>query len=565
MPSTNDLDLLRKFTRDQSQDAFTALVQRHLNLVYCAALRQVRSRQLAEEVAQSVFSDLARNAARLKPETILTAWLYQVTRRAAIDVVRSEARRQLREQIASEMNAMNANAADWTQIEPILDDAMHALDDIDRTAVLLRYFENKSLREVGETLGTTDDTARKRVNRAIEHLREFFAKRGVTVGVSGLVVVISANAVQAAPIGLVVTISTAAALAGTSILTTATASVGKAIAMTTLQKTLIAVTFTAAVGTGIYEAHQVSRLRGQVQTLQQQHAPLAEQIQQLTRENDEAAGRLAATTAELAQARRDNVELLQLRNQVVQLRQQVGLPKAGQANVTPGISAQAVAAQAAAVDAGRELGTSVVRGDPGALEKLTELSKAQHKSFNTNKVGLDDTRRGELATGTFAPIQAAFDVIGEAASQGNQVALDAVVRAIGIPELRGLAVQVVGKVAGNGSEGALELLLNPQNYGFPLASSVGALRPAADNGNQRAIDALAAVTRDADHRPLWYMAAEGLGKAAESGNAVAIDALIGLSSSTNPSVRNSIVLGLKRAAANQNSKAAEALRLMGVQ
>ena len=84
--TANDLELLGEFTRDQSQDAFTALVERHLDLVYCAALRQVRSPQLAEEVAQSVFNDLARNAARLKADTILTAWLYQVTCRTAINV-----------------------------------------------------------------------------------------------------------------------------------------------------------------------------------------------------------------------------------------------------------------------------------------------------------------------------------------------------------------------------------------------------------------------------------------------------------------------------------------------
>src|SRR6266852_5087051 len=100
--TVNDLDLIGEFTREQSQDAFTALVQRHLDLVFCAALRQVRSPQLAEEVAQSVFTDLARAAARLKADTILTAWLYQVTRRTAINVVRGEARRQLREQIATE-------------------------------------------------------------------------------------------------------------------------------------------------------------------------------------------------------------------------------------------------------------------------------------------------------------------------------------------------------------------------------------------------------------------------------------------------------------------------------
>src|ERR1039458_900385 len=114
----------------------------------------------------------------------------------------------------------------------VLDDAMATLDAADRAAVLLRYFENKSLRELGATLGTSDDAAQKRVSRAVERLREFFAKRGVTVGASGLVVVISANAVQAAPVGLAAAISTAAALAGTTVTTTATTTITKAIAMT---------------------------------------------------------------------------------------------------------------------------------------------------------------------------------------------------------------------------------------------------------------------------------------------------------------------------------------------
>src|SRR5437762_119535 len=235
--SDTDLELLRRYTRQQAEDAFAELVRRHLGLVYSAALRQVRSPQLAEEVTQSAFVDLARNAPGLKPDTILTAWLYQVTRRTAIDVVRKEARRQLREQIAVEMNNMNATTSEWTQIEPLLDDAMTALDETDRAAVLLRYFENKSLREVGATLGTSDDAAQKRVSRAVERLREFFAKRGVTVGASGLVIVISANAVQAAPVELALAISTAAAaLAETTITATATVTATKAIAMTTLQK-----------------------------------------------------------------------------------------------------------------------------------------------------------------------------------------------------------------------------------------------------------------------------------------------------------------------------------------
>jgi RNA polymerase sigma factor (sigma-70 family) len=282
----SDQDLLGEFASDQSQDAFTALVQRHLGLVYCAALRQVRSPQLAEEVAQSVFIDLARNAARLKPDTILTAWLYEVTRRTAINVVRGEARRQLREQIALEMNAMNATADDWTQIEPLLDDAMHALDDIDRTAILLRFFENKNLREVGESLGTTDDTARKRVNRAVERLREFLTKGGITVGASGLALALSASAVQAAPVGLVATISTAA-IAGTTIAATASAATIKTIAMTTLQKVLITATIIAVgVATPLVIQHQAKLRKENARALSAQSQRAAPILAIAASEND---------------------------------------------------------------------------------------------------------------------------------------------------------------------------------------------------------------------------------------------------------------------------------------
>ena len=158
--------------------------------------------------------------------------------------------------------------ADWDELAPLLDECISCLRPADRDALLLKYFENKSLREVGTALGTSEGAAQKRVSRAVERMREFFARRGVTVGTSGLAVVISANAVQAAPAGLAVTISTAAALAGTTIATTATVTATKAIAMTPLQKTSIGVTLAAAVGTGIYEARQATMLRAQVQTLQ---------------------------------------------------------------------------------------------------------------------------------------------------------------------------------------------------------------------------------------------------------------------------------------------------------
>lgn len=321
--SESDLELLEQYARDGLESAFTEVVQRHINLVYSAALRQVRSPELAEEVAQSAFTDLARNAKRLAPDTILTAWLYQVTRRTAIDVVRRESRRQLREQIATEMNAMNATTDDWNQIEPLLDEAMEALDATDRSAVLLRYFENRSFREVGERLGASDDAAQKRVSRAVDRLREFFSKRGVAVGASGLVAILTANAVQAAPVGLALTISTSATLGATAVVATTSATITKAIVMTTLQKSLIAGAIVLAAGAGIYEAHQTSRLRKQNETLQQSQTSLAQQVQSLQRERDETSNRLVALTAnkELPKAEQQSPEVLKLRGQVGVLRQ----------------------------------------------------------------------------------------------------------------------------------------------------------------------------------------------------------------------------------------------------
>lgn len=319
--TTSDLDLLREYGQNHSEEAFEALVNRHLNLVYSAALRQVQSPELAEEVSQSVFTNLARNSEKLAPKTILTAWLYQVARRTAIDVVRREARRHLRDQIAAEMSTMSAADADWTHIEPLLDEAMEALDETDRTAVLLRYFENKSLREVGETLGTSDDAAQKRVSRAVERLREFFAKRGVTVGAGGLALVISANAVQAAPVGFTSAI-TAAAISGTTIATPATTILTKAIVMTTLEKIVLAAAVAAVIGTGIFAARQNSQLRTQIQALQAQQEPLTLQIQELQKERADYTNRLALLAAENADLKKRPAEVLRLRGEVTRLHQE---------------------------------------------------------------------------------------------------------------------------------------------------------------------------------------------------------------------------------------------------
>jgi RNA polymerase sigma factor (sigma-70 family) len=316
--SLSDQQLLRSYAQHRSEPAFTELVRRHVDLVYSAALRMVRDAHLAEDVTQSAFVALAQNAGQLSDRPVLSGWLHRTAQNIASKSVRSDVRRRAREQVVVAMNELLSAETDvaWEHIEPYLDEALGELSEPDRDALLLRYFERKSAREMAQTLGTTEDAAQKRVSRAVERLREFFAKRGVTVGASGLIVVISTNAVQAAPVGLAATISTAAALTGTAITPTATAVAAKAIVMTTLQKALVAATLAVVAGTGIYEARQAWRLREQVQTLRQQQAPLTEQIAQLRSDNESLSKQLVRANRGPSLSSDRLRELLRLRGEV---------------------------------------------------------------------------------------------------------------------------------------------------------------------------------------------------------------------------------------------------------
>jgi RNA polymerase sigma factor (sigma-70 family) len=313
-----DSQLLRTYAERKLEPAFTELVRRHLDFVYSAARRMVRDPHLAEDVTQGVFVALARQAPELVKRTTLAGWLHRTAQNIAAQTVRTIERRRAREQEAFAMSEPISPSPDvsWEQIEPHLDAALGELNDADRDAVFLRYFQKKTAAEIAAILGISDDAAQKRVSRAVERLREFFAKRGVSVGAGGLVVVISANAVQAAPVGLAVTIS-AAALAGTAATTsTLIATTTKTIAMTTLQKTLVTATVAVLAGAGIYEARQASQLRDEVQTLLQQQAPLAEQVRRLQNELGNATNYILGLTEELANTKKNKAELLKLRGEV---------------------------------------------------------------------------------------------------------------------------------------------------------------------------------------------------------------------------------------------------------
>jgi len=295
------MTLVREFTNGQSEPAFAALVERHIPLVHSAAFRQTGDAHLAEEITQAVFIVLARKAASLGADTILPAWLYRATRYAAADALKRQRRRREREQEAYMQSTLQSDdtTTAWQQLAPLLDDAMADLAERDRASLVLRYFENRPWREVAGLMRVTEDAAQKRVTRALEKLRALFAKRGVTLTAALIAGAVSANSVQAAPVGLAIAIS-AAALTGATVSTSATIAITKTIAMTTLQKALVTATVAVLAGAGIYEAHRASQLRDRVQTLQQQQAPLAEAVQRLRHERDDAVGRLASLSRNAA-------------------------------------------------------------------------------------------------------------------------------------------------------------------------------------------------------------------------------------------------------------------------
>ena len=212
MAEPDDHQLLAQFARENSEAAFATLVERHVGLVYSIALRSASNAHAAEEITQAVFIILARKADGLSLKIILSGWLYQTTRLTAANFLRTEIRRQHREQEAYMQSLLNEpNATEtWTRIAPLLDDALDKLGARDRDAIALRFFENKSFAEVGQATGASEDAAKVRVNRALEKLRKIFTKRGVTLSALAITGAVSANSVQAAPVGLAKTISVVA-------------------------------------------------------------------------------------------------------------------------------------------------------------------------------------------------------------------------------------------------------------------------------------------------------------------------------------------------------------------
>lgn len=311
--------LLEQYVEQGSAEAFRELVERYINLVYSTALRLVRGdRHLAEDVTQTVFVRLCQNARRLPREVMLGGWLHRDTCHVAGNLLRGERRRRARELEVAFMESLpDHTAANLAAVAPILDEAINLLEDEDRTAILLRFFEHQDFRSLGSALGTSEDAARMRVSRALDKLHVLLRKRGVAFSTAALATALGAEAVTGAPMGLAASVA-ATALAGSAVAGGGATTVIKILAMTKIKAAIVGAVLVGGAAIPLWVQHQRQLgARETIHTLQQQ-------IEQLETDNQRLSNQVASASASSpVNASEQEHELLRLRSEVGALKRQV--------------------------------------------------------------------------------------------------------------------------------------------------------------------------------------------------------------------------------------------------
>jgi RNA polymerase sigma factor (sigma-70 family) len=433
MQTPNDLELLRDYSRHKSESAFGEIVRRYAPLVYSAAVRQTGDSDAAHDVAQIVFSDLARKAGSVSDKTLLAGWLYQGVRLQALEQRRKNQRRERRERQAMDnFDSPQEPESDWSALRPVLDNVMADLPVEDRDALLLRFFKNESLATVGVALGISEDAAQKRVARALGKLREILSHRGIGATAAALSTNLAANAVETVPGGFA-TAWMSAALAHAQI------PPAGILAMSNMKAAVVILALTAGLALLTVQHIRLSRERDSLKAaLQSQSAQLASlraEIEQLNAR--------PAESGDETQLR----ELVRLRAKADRLRSDLQIAKASEGRLAERLESQGLSTNdlpvVSQITFEAKFFTSAVRPATGCMSE-TQTASVESEITNdpsANVIGAPKIttlcgRQAHIATQEPVPFEGgttnlgvSLDVVPTCSASSNTIGLTIVVQA----------------------------------------------------------------------------------------------------------------------------------------
>ena len=291
-------------------------MKRRIGFVYGTALRQVDGHaHMAQDVAQAVFSLAAKKAGALARHECLPGWLHATTTHVARRVWRDARIRKKYEEDAALMSEIQndgttaaeatATPEEFGRLRPLLDEALGALREDDRNAVLLHFFDGSTFAEIGARMRISEDAARKRVARAVEKMRDLLARRGVTSSAAALGALMSVEAAQAAPAGLAAAVSSGVIASAAATTASALAGAGSLMVFMSSTKivTISAVALLLAAGTAFYSLHSERAAQAALDEAKRENALLSSRSHVSEQRKETSAAQAAALAARDPMAR----------------------------------------------------------------------------------------------------------------------------------------------------------------------------------------------------------------------------------------------------------------------
>lgn len=280
--------LLQQFVRTGDSEAFSQIVHRHAGLVYGASLRILEDTAQAADVAQETFLQLLRDAGKIRGS--VSSWLHRVATRRAIDTLRSESRRKLREAKYAAEKPLETTR--WEDMSIYVDEGLEELDDQTREILIQHFFQGQTATDIAEQMEISQPTASRRIESGVAQLRHGLKNRGILVAAGALGSLLAGNAAQAAPaavlkeLGKIALVGSAAttSTAGTSAITSGASKVGASVAIGVKAKVITA-TVIAAVGIGgiaTYKHVSAPDPEPKPQTRPKASAPIEKSVQRTT-------------------------------------------------------------------------------------------------------------------------------------------------------------------------------------------------------------------------------------------------------------------------------------------